>query len=94
MKQLIVPDQPLPPVTTIQINGDVTISWDMPEKLYASYKTPKSYLIVIKNHSGTWAAELTNCDGNKETVIKTKSCTIPLDNLMKAPFYLEENDLI
>ena len=26
----IVPDQPLSPTTTIQISGDVTISWDMP----------------------------------------------------------------
>ena len=85
-----IPDAPTG-VSTEFVPDEVTISWTEP----SSRGSPLlSYKVYIKKHDGTYAQELSNCDGSDAIVMSQTSCTIPVENLRIAPFVLPWGSVI
>ena len=78
------PDQPAVPSTSV-FENTVVVQWDAP----ADNGTPiLGYHLYLKKQDGTYAEELTDCDGSSSQIVADTSCTVPLSTLTAEPFLL------
>jgi hypothetical protein len=74
------------PTTSIDSGtGNVVITWTAPS---ANGQPITSYIIKIKDSSGTPHTELTDCDGSQNAILTARSCSIPMSTLWASPFTL------
>ena len=46
------------------------------------------YTVYFRKHGGTYATELTHCDGSDPTITFYTTCTVPLSTFTASPFNL------
>lgn len=73
--------------------GGLKITWTEP---YDAESDITAYLIEIKDKSGVYQTDTTNCDGSTQTVIDNLYCIIPMLDLTddSGLFDLDLNDLV
>jgi hypothetical protein len=81
------------PLTTAidPATGGVTLAWGPPTALGGV--PVLTYSVLIKSNVGTWATEPT-CDGTDATIVSTRTCVVPMANLVAAPHSLPFDTLV
>ena len=88
-----VPSQPSSPITTVNSEYEIGISWSLPADLGGL--SISSYRLEIKTSIGTFAQDLANCDAeNSSSVISSRSCAIPTTVLRAGPFNIGDSEPI
>lgn len=71
--------------TTVVSTNQVIISWVAP---VANGQQLLGYTVYIREHSGTYATQISYCDGSDPTISYYTTCTVPLSVLTASPFNL------
>lgn len=78
------------PTTTV-VGSNVIISWEAP----SSNGSPiLSYVITLRDTSGNYHLNLANCNGALQSVVSSRTCTVPLSVLYASPYNLALGDHI
>ena len=73
------PNVPAEPVTSVNSNTSVTITWVAPTD---GGSPITAYTVAIKNSQGTFITESANCN------VSTTSCTVPISVLLATTYNL------
>ena len=85
-----IPETPVAPTTLISTNT-VVITWIAPDE-HGSPIT--EYTIKIRDSTGVYLSELTDCDGTDTLIVASTQCIVPLTTLYATPFELIKGDSI
>ena len=77
-----MPDIPEAPTTAIS-GQYVDLTWP---QINAQGSSLTSLTIEIKQADGSFATDLSHCDGRNQTIIDSRICSIPISTLRSAPF--------
>lgn len=90
-----IPDMMGAPIVSVDraddLNLNATISWNAPDH---NGEVIEAYYIEIKDNSGAFHIDSTNCDGSVDPVLTALQCSIPMATLEAAPFNLMRDDMI
>jgi len=81
-----IPDKMLPPTTSNNLQtGQVTISWIKPNDRNNAID---KYRIEVQSFTDNtqWIETLATCDGTNELIVTTRTCSVPMETLLAAPY--------
>jgi len=78
------------PTTTV-VGSNVIVSWMAP----SSNGSPiLAYVITFRDTSGNYRLNLDDCNGSLQSIVSSRTCTVPLTSLYNSPFNLALGDHI
>ena len=88
-----VPSQPSAPITSVNNEFEIGISWTNPSDLGGL--SISGYKLEIKTATGTFEKDLTNCNAeSNSSIISARTCVIPTTVLRSLPFSIGDSDII
>lgn len=77
--------------TTEVVGSNVIVSWTAP----SSNGSPiLAYVITFRDTSGNYHLNLADCNGTQQSIVTSRTCTVPLTVLYGSPFSLALGDHI
>ena len=76
---------PVATPTSLVSGNQVIIDWFTPT---LNGQQLLGYTVYFRKHGGTYATELTHCDGSDPTITFYSTCTVPLSTFTASPFNL------